>query len=161
MRVAALAACADVMMSCAEAPAQPEPDWRSRARSLQMVQQEFLDLRFGMFIHFNMSTYQEVDWGVPTASPEMFNPTKLDRTQWARAAKSANMTYACLTTRHHDGFGIWPTKTTDHSIANSPVKRDAVKEYADALRAEGLKVMLDYSILDMHHDVRPRFVTAE
>jgi len=161
----AWAVCTFFLVSCArDAPepvTQTGSDWRVQAKPLQQLQQEFLDLRFGMFIHFNMSTYQEVEWGVPTASPEVFNPVKLDCKQWAKAAKSANMTYACLTTRHHDGFSIWPTKTTDHSIANSPVQRDVVKEYADAFRAEGLKVMLYYSILDMHHDVRPRFVTRE
>ena len=58
------------------------------------------------------------------------------------------MTYGCLTTKHHSGFCIWDTKTTDYSVMSSPFKRDVVKEYADAFRAEGMKVMLYYSILD-------------
>jgi len=62
--------------------------------------------------------------------------------QWAKAAKSANMSYGCLTTKHHSGFAIWNTKTTDYNVMNSPLKRDVVKEYADAFRANGLKVML-------------------
>ena len=60
------------------------------------------------------------------------------------------MTYGCLTTKHHSGFCIWDTKTTDYSVMSSPFKRDVVKEYADAFRAEGMKVMLYYSILDTH-----------
>ncbi|MCB6971157.1 alpha-L-fucosidase [Butyricimonas hominis] len=130
-------------------------------KSLYQLQQEFVDLRFGMFIHFNMPTYFNEDWPDPDASPALFNPTKLDCKQWAKAARSANMTYGCLTTKHHSGFCIWETKTTDYSVTNSPFKRDVVKEYADAFRAEGLKVMLYYSILDMHARLRPHCITPE
>ena len=112
--------------------------------SLHQLQQDFVDLRFGMFIHFNMPTYTDADWPDPNASPELFNPTKLDCRQWAKAAKSANMSYGCLTTKHHSGFCIWNTKTTDYNVMSSPFKRDVVKEYADAFRAEGLKVMIPF-----------------
>jgi alpha-L-fucosidase len=127
----------------------------AQGKSLYELQQDFVDRQFGMFIHFNMPTYANADWPDPNASPELFNPTKLDCTQWAQAAKSAGMTYGCLTTKHHSGFCIWDTETTPYSVMNSPVKRDVVKEYADAFRAEGLGVALYYSILDTHHDLRP------
>ncbi|MDB5004899.1 MAG: carbohydrate-binding protein [Mucilaginibacter sp.] len=122
---------------------------------LKKLQQQFVDLRFGMFIHFNIPTYADADWPDPEASPSLFNPTKLNCDQWAKAAKSANMTYGCLTTKHHSGFCIWDTKSTDYNVMNSPLKRDVVKEYVDAFRANGLKVMLYYSILDTHHKLRP------
>ena len=125
------------------------------AKPLSQLQQEFIDLRFGMFIHYNIPTYMDQDWPDPDASPAMFNPTKLDCNQWAKAAKSAGMSYGCLTTKHHSGFCIWDTKTTDYSVMNSPLKRDVVKEYAESFRANGLKVMLYYSILDTHHKLRP------
>ena len=125
------------------------------AKPLSQLQQEFIDLRFGMFIHYNIPTYMDQDWPDPDASPAMFNPTRLDCNQWARAAKSAGMSYGCLTTKHHSGFCIWDTKTTDYSVMNSPLKRDVVKEYAESFRANGLKVMLYYSILDTHHKLRP------
>ena len=124
-------------------------------KSLHQLQQEFVDLRFGMFIHFNIPTFSPEDWPDPDQPAYTFNPTKLDCRQWARAAKSANMTYGCLTTKHHSGFCIWDTKTTVYNSMNSPVHRDVVREYADAFRAEGLKVMLYYSILDTHHRIRP------
>ena len=124
-------------------------------KSLHQLQQEFVDLRFGMFIHFNIPTFSPEDWPDPDQPAYTFNPTKLDCRQWARAAKSANMTYGCLTTKHHSGFCIWDTKTTVYNSMNSPVHRDVVREYADAFRAEGLKVMLYYSILDTHHHIRP------
>lgn len=123
------------------------------------LQQKFVDLKFGMFIHFNIPTYMADDWADPDASVTLFNPKKLDCKQWAKAAKSANMKYGCLTTKHHSGFCIWDTKTTDYGVMNSPLKRDVVKEYVDAFRDEGLQVMLYYSILDTHHKLRPGFIS--
>ncbi|MDN3549143.1 alpha-L-fucosidase [Mucilaginibacter aquaedulcis] len=128
-------------------------------KPLAQLQQEFVDLRFGMFIHFNIPTYMDQDWADPEASPAIFNPTKLNCDQWAKAAKSAHMSYGCITTKHHSGFCIWDTKTTDYNVMNSPLKRDVVKEYADAFRANGLKVFLYYSILDTHHRLRPNAIT--
>ena len=130
-------------------------------KSLLQLQQEFVNLRFGMFIHFNIPTFMDDDWADPDASPAIFNPKKLDCNQWAKTAKEANMTYGCLTTKHHSGFCIWDTKTTDYNVMNSPFKRDVVKEYADAFRKHGLKVMLYYSILDTHHRLRPGYIVPE
>lgn len=134
-------------------PVQPIP--------LTQNQQNFVDLRFGMFIHFNIPTFMEEDWADPEASPALFNPVKINCEQWAKAAKSAKMSYGALTTKHHSGFCIWNTQTTDYNVMNSPLKRDVVKEYADAFRANDLKVMLYYSILDTHHKLRPGFITKE
>ncbi|RZK67816.1 MAG: carbohydrate-binding protein, partial [Pedobacter sp.] len=131
------------------------------AAKLNALQQRFVDDRFGMFIHFNIPTYMNQDWPDPEASPELFNPKKLNADQWAKAAKSANMTYGCLTTKHHSGFCIWDTKSTDYSVMNSPYKKDVVKQFADAFRANGLKVMLYYSILDTHHKLRPNQITPD
>lgn len=130
-------------------------------KPLTQLQQEFVDLRFGMFIHFNIPTFTPEDWPDPNAPAAIFNPVKLDCGQWAKAAKDANMSYGCLTTKHHSGFCIWDTKTTDYCVKNSPFKRDVVKEYADAFREQGLKVMLYYSILDTHHKLRPGWITRE
>lgn len=133
----------------------------SQVKSLPDLQQEFINLRFGMFIHFNIPTFMSDDWADPDASPSIFNPRKLDCNQWAKTAKEANMTYGCLTTKHHSGFCIWDTKTTDYNVMNSPLKRDVVKEYVDAFRKEGLGVILYYSILDTHHKLRPGFISPK
>jgi len=133
----------------------------SQVKSLPDLQQEFINLRFGMFIHFNIPTFMSDDWADPDASPSIFNPRKLDCNQWAKTAKEANMTYGCLTTKHHSGFCIWDTKTTVYNVMNSPLKRDVVKEYVDAFRKEGLGVMLYYSILDTHHKLRPGFISPK
>lgn len=150
-----------IFATCSVSKSQEQKNKENTKIPLLQIQQEFLDLRFGMFIHFNLPTYYNEDWIDPNASINVFNPTKLDCKQWARVAKSAGMTYGCLTTKHHSGFCIWDTKTTDYNVMNSPFKRDVVKEYADAFRAEGLKVFLYYSILDTHHDIRKGWIKNE
>ena len=129
--------------------------------SLHKAQQDFANLRFGMFIHFNIPTFSTDDWPDPNTPVSSFNPTKLDCNQWAKAAKSANMSYGCLTTKHHSGFCLWDTKSTNYNAMNSPIKHDVVREYVDAFRAQGLKVMLYYSILDTHHYLRPGHITQK
>jgi len=130
-------------------------------KPLLQLQQEFVDLRFGMFLHFNMATFQDREWGDPKDAPSVFNPSSLDTAQWARAAKSAGMTWGCLTTKHHDGFCIWPTSTKVASVKDTPHRTDVVKAYVDAFRAEGLKVALYYSILDLRNDIRHFNVTND
>jgi alpha-L-fucosidase len=133
----------------------------AQVKSLGQLQQEFVDLRFGMFIHYNIPTYTSEDWPDPDVSTLIFNPVNLDCSQWAKAAKSANMSYGCLTTKHHSGFCIWDTKTTGYNVMNSPYGRDVVRQYVEAFRKEGLKVMLYYSILDTHHRLRPNMIKAD
>ncbi|MFC5864624.1 alpha-L-fucosidase [Acidicapsa dinghuensis] len=125
-----------------------------RGKPLLELQQNFIDLRFGMFIHFNMATFQDREWGDPTSPATLFHPTALDTDQWAEAAKSANMTWGCLTTRHHDGFCLWPTKTRSASVAQSGQNLDVVRRYVDSFRKAGLRTALYYSILSLRDDIR-------
>jgi len=127
-------------------------------KSLLQLQQEFINLRFGMYIHIGIGTFLDEDWADPSASPELFNPVKLDCNQWAAAARSAGMQFGFLTAKHASGFCIWDTKTTSYNVMKSPLKRDVVKEYATAFRKNGLKVCLYYSILDMNHNIRKGWV---
>ncbi len=127
---------------------------RPRGRPLLDLQQRFVDLRFGMFVHFNMATFQDREWGDPTAPAEMFHPTALDTDQWAAAARSANMTWGCLTTRHHDGFCLWPTRTRAASVAQTSHRTDVVRAYVSSFRKAGLRVGLYYSILSLRDDIR-------
>jgi len=124
------------------------------------LQQRFVDLRFGMFLHFNMATFQDREWGDPTSPADLFHPTALDTDQWAAAAQSANMTWGCLTTRHHDGFCIWPTRTHAASIRQTPHPTDVVRAYVNSFRKSGLRVGLYYSILSLRDDIRHFNVTA-
>ncbi|MDR2388849.1 MAG: alpha-L-fucosidase [Tannerellaceae bacterium] len=131
------------------------------AKDLRRLQQDFVDLKFGMFIHFNIPTFTNHDWPDPDADPALFNPRKLDCSQWAKAAVSAGMRYGCLTAKHHSGFCIWNTKTTAYGVMSSPCRVDVVREYVEAFRREGLPTMLYFSILDTHHKLRPGYITRE
>src|ERR1700747_2669032 len=117
-----------------------------RGQPLLDLQQRFVDLRFGMFLHFNMATFQDREWGDPTSPLDLFHPTALDTDQWAAAALSANMTWGCLTTRHHDGFCIWPTKTEAASVGRATYLTDVVRAYVNSFRKAGLRVGLYYSV---------------
>ena len=94
------------------------------------------------FLHFGMNTFTGREWGDGTENPEWFNPTELDCEQWALALKDGGFKYAILTAKHHDGFCLWPTATTEHSVKNSPWrdgKGDLVKEFSEACKKHGLK----------------------
>ncbi|WP_405846713.1 alpha-L-fucosidase [Streptomyces sp. NBC_01518] len=123
------------------------------AGNLQALQQKFVDMRFGMFIHYNMGTYHDAEWVSPGQDPSSFNPTKLDCGQWAAAAKSAKMTFGILTTKHHDGFCLWPTKQTRYNVMNSSYQQDVVRKYVDAFRAAGLEPWMYFSVWDRNQGI--------
>ncbi len=113
-------------------------------------QVEFLSWEYGMFFHFGIRSFYpgHADWDNKDMPPEKFNPTELDCEQWIRVAKEAGATYAILTTKHHDGFALWPSKYSNYSVAQTPWKQgtgDVVREFVDACRKYDLKVGLYYS----------------
>ncbi|OPH59951.1 hypothetical protein BC351_18685 [Paenibacillus ferrarius] len=116
-------------------------------------QKNYVDLRFGMFIHYNMGTYTDEEWATPGQNPLTFNPTSVNTDQWADAAKSAKMKYALLTTKHHDGFALWPTKCGNYNVMNSAYPRDIVKQYVDSMRSRGILPGLYYSIWDRQQGI--------
>ena len=113
-----------------------------------------VDMRFGMFNHFNMGTFTDQEWASPNQDPKLFAPTSVDCAQWAAAAASAKMSYGVLTTKHHDGFCLWPSKYNKYNVAYSSYTQDIVAQYVTAYRAAGLKVGLYYSIWDRTHPVQ-------
>ena len=119
------------------------------------------DARFGMFIHWGLyalparhewvKNYERLTTEQYQKYFEAFNPVKYDPSRWARAAKAAGMKYAVLTTKHHEGFCLFDSKYTDYKATNTKARRDMVREFVEAFRAEGLKVGFYYSLIDWHH----------
>lgn len=138
-------------------------DWDAYNKRVQW----FVDDRFGMFIHWGL--YAIPARGEWVRSQERitvedyqkhfdaFDPADYDPRAWAKLAKRAGMKYAVMTAKHHDGFCLFDSKLTDYKATNTPAKRDLVREYLDAFRAEGLKVGLYYSLLDWHHPDYPHY----
>ena len=113
------------------------------------------------FFHFGVNTFTNFEWGDGKESASIFNPTDTDVRSWIRQVKSAGFKMAILTAKHHDGFCLWPSKYTEHSIKNSPYKDgkgDLVREFTDACREYGLKVGIYVSPWDRN---APHWGTAE
>ena len=105
-------------------------------------QMNWFDTEFYGFIHFTVNTYTDLEWGLGDEPESIFNPTELDCDEWVEAAKSAGIKGLILTAKHHDGFCLWQTKTTEHCVRNSPFrdgKGDIVKECAEACKRGGIK----------------------
>lgn len=105
-------------------------------------QLEWQQMELTAFLHFGVNTFTGREWGDGTEDPNIFNPTELDCEQWVRTLKDAGFKMALITAKHHDGFCLWPTKTTRHSVASSSWKNgkgDVVRELRDACKKYGVK----------------------
>jgi alpha-L-fucosidase len=132
--------------------------------TLSASQRDFMTWRFGMFVHFNLATAVDNDWAGGYEDPLRFNPTRLDCSQWADAAKQAGMTYMVLTAKHTEGIALWRSSVTNRDMrvfrAFRGGRGDIVREFVDACRSHGLRVGLyycfpgDYSD-DEHHNAPP------
>lgn len=114
------------------------------------TQQAWMDLKFGLFIHFGINTYYDTEWSDGTLDPIKYNPTQLDTDQWCRVAANAGMKYLVLVTKHHDGFCNWPTEHTDYSVKSTPFNNDLVGHVVSSAQKYGLKVGFYYSLWDRH-----------
>jgi alpha-L-fucosidase len=129
----------------------------------------FRDARFGLFIHWGVYSVPAGEWNgntnygewfleetkMPVSQYEkfagQFNPIKFDANEWVRMAKDAGMKYIVITSKHHDGFGMFRSSLTDWCIKSTPFQRDPLKELAEACRLQGIRFCLYHSIMDWHH----------
>ncbi|HET9294957.1 MAG TPA: alpha-L-fucosidase [Gemmatimonadales bacterium] len=128
------------------------PPWASRPTPTR-AQYRWHREELALFVHFGINTFTDREWGDGGESPALFHPPALDARQWARAARAAGARAMILTAKHHDGFCLWPTATTTHSVSSSPWRGgqgDVVSEFVAACRDEGLGAGLYLSPWDRH-----------
>ncbi|HWV68221.1 alpha-L-fucosidase [Chitinophaga sp.] len=149
------------LRSGAQTNAQLDP----KILTSKKVMDQFMDLRFGMFIHWGPVTLRgtEIGWSrhvqVPAADYDtlyrQFNPVKFNADEWVKTASDAGMKYLTITAKHHDGFCLWPSAYTDYNITATPFKKDVVGLLAKACKKYRIKFCIYYSVLDWHYPEYP------
>ncbi len=132
-------------------------DLKTHPESLE----QWMDMRFGMFIHWGPVTLRgtEIGWSRGTQVPigeydnlyKEFNPVLFNAEEWVQIAKEAGMKYLIITTKHHDGFCLWDSRHTDYDIASTPYKQDIIRQLSDECMRQGILFGTYYSILDWRH----------
>ena len=131
----------------------------------QKLLQEFQDMKFGMFVHWGPVSLQgtEIGWSRGEQVPvdvydnlyKAFNPTNFNADEWLQIAKDAGMKYFIITSRHHDGFSLWPTDYSDYDISATPYKKDVLMDMKNACESHGIVFGTYYSICDWRHPLYP------
>ena len=132
-------AAAAILLSCGSKEVAPPQAFGPIPSAGQL---EWHKMEMNAFVHFTLNTYTGKEWGYGDESPSLFNPSSFDANQWVKTFKDTGFKGVILTCKHHDGFCLWPSAYTEHSVKNSPFKNgkgDVVKEVAEACKRNGLK----------------------
>ena len=139
-----------LLCDCGRAPPDLAPNDVVPSRQ----QLEYQKMEFIGFVHFTVNTFTDREWGFGDESPDVFNPSQFDADQWARIAAEVGMGELILTAKHHDGFTLWPSRFTEHSVKNSTWRGgagDVVAEFVAACRRHGIKAGFYLSPWDRNH----------
>lgn len=150
------------LLSCSSASKNSAPPEPLHPIPTQ-AQLDWHQMEMYAFIHFTTNTFTNLEWGYGDESPEIFNPTELHTDQWMEVISNAGFTGVILTAKHHDGFSLWPSEYTEHSVKNSPYKNgkgDIVGEVEASARNYGLKFGVYLSPWDRNHPDygRPEYI---
>ena len=146
-----------LVMSCKETKHIKE-DIQSNAVVPSKLQIDYQEMEMIGFVHFTTNTFTDKEWGYGDEDPAIFNPTALNAEQWVITAKESGLQELILTAKHHDGFCLWPSQYTEHSVKNSPYKNgkgDIVKEFVEACKKHDMKIGLYLSPWDRNHNSIP------
>ena len=138
---------------------------QAQLKTSKIILDDFMSKRFGMFIHWGPVTLrgQDISWsrGRQIEKDDYdslykeFNPVLFNADNWVKAAKDAGMKYLCITAKHHDGFCLWPSKYSRHTIAYTPFKKDVVGALSESCKKYGIKFCIYYSVLDWYNPDYP------
>lgn len=146
-RITLLATLSLLAFSCNK-QVEPPPAFGPLPSAAQLAWHE---MEMNAFVHFTTNTFTDKEWGYGDEAPAIFNPTAFDADQWISTFKEAGFKGVILTCKHHDGFCLWPSAFTEHSVKNSPFKKDVVKEVSEACKRHGLKFGIYVSPWDRNH----------
>ncbi|KAA9037754.1 hypothetical protein FW778_16835 [Ginsengibacter hankyongi] len=152
-------------------PAQSTPEVAANIKTNKKIMDGFMDLRFGMFIHWGPVTLRgtEIGWSRGNEVPveeydnlyKEFDPVLFDADKWVKTAKDAGMKYLTITAKHHDGFCLWPTAFTEHNIMHSQYKKDIVGELAKACKKQGIRFCIYFTVLDWYDPNYPNHLPGQ
>jgi len=148
-----------IMTLSTQTPAQQEEFIKKAVNVKPHPRQvQWQECEFTAFIHIGVNTFTAREWGTGKEDPSLFNPTQLDASQWVKTMKQAGMKLVVLTAKHHDGFCLWPSRYTEHSVKNSPWKGgkgNVVKDIAIACQQQGMKLGIYLSPADLYQIESP------